>query len=204
MHQEQDTERISKDKIPSAIKALKELKSKELPDVPAKEAIRQMRRYIEGALKKNYTYDEISELLAGLDIHISGSRLKYLLGEVRKSTRTRKKKRVDQSLETDVEQVSETDTNQGESTTIDQRATESQELADNSAEKKVRRKSQSGQSAKSQLKAQTQSKSESKLQGESHTFKPKLYNPDDLWPSIGVVARMGKNGKLYLFLSYFY
>ncbi|TBR56498.1 hypothetical protein B4U84_29620 [Westiellopsis prolifica IICB1] len=180
MHQEQDTERISKDKIPEAIKALRELKSKELPDVPAKEAIRQMRRYIEGALKKNYTYDEISELLAGLDIHISGSRLKYLLGEVRKSTRTRKKKKVDAYSETDVEQPEETTVNQGESTTIDRGATESQELTGGESEKKGRRKSQSGQSAKSQPKAQTQSSSESKLQGESHTFKPKLYNPDDL------------------------
>ncbi len=176
MHQEQDTERISKDKIPEAIKALKELKSKELPDVPAKEAIRLLRRYIEGALKKNYTYDEISELLAGLDIHISGSRLKYLLGEVRKSTRTRKKKKVDAYSETDVEQPEETTVNQGESTTIDRGATESQELTGGESEKKGRRKSQSGQSAKSQ----SQSKSESKLQGESHTFKPKLYNSDDL------------------------
>ncbi len=180
MHQEQDTERISKDKIPEAIKVLKDLKSKELPDVPAKEAIRQMRRYIEGALKKNYTYDEISELLAGLDIHISGSRLKYLLGEVRKSTRTRKKKKVDVSLETDVEQVSETNVNQGESTTIDQGATESHSLTGGESEKKGRRKSQSGQSAKSQPQAQSQSKSDPKLQGESHTFKPKLYNSDDL------------------------
>ena len=88
----QDTERISKEKIPSAIEALKSLDAKELPDVPAREAIRKMRRQIERVLKLGYTYDEVSEVLAGLDIHISGSRLKYLLGEVRKSTRTKKKK----------------------------------------------------------------------------------------------------------------
>ena len=88
----QDTERISKDKIPEVIEALKSLDAKELPDVPAREAIRKMRRQIERVLKLGYTYDEVSEVLAGLDIHISGSRLKYLLGEVRKSTRTRKKK----------------------------------------------------------------------------------------------------------------
>ena len=88
----QDTERISKDKIPEVIEALRGLDAKELPDVPAREAIRKMRRQIERVLKLGYTYDEVSEVLAGLDIHISGSRLKYLLGEVRKSTRTRKKK----------------------------------------------------------------------------------------------------------------
>lgn len=90
-----DTERISKDKIPFVIEALKSLDAKELPDVPAREAIRKMRRQIERVLKLGYTYDEVSEVLAGLDIHISGSRLKYLLGEVRKSTRTRNKKKAD-------------------------------------------------------------------------------------------------------------
>ncbi|MBD2777671.1 hypothetical protein [Iningainema tapete] len=92
MTPQQDTERINKDKIPSAIEALRGLDAKELPDVPARVAIRKMRRQIERVLKLGYTYDEVSEVLAGLDIHISGSRLKYLLGEVRKSTRTRKKK----------------------------------------------------------------------------------------------------------------
>ena len=91
----QDTERISKDKIPSVIEALRGLDAKELPDVPAREAIRKMRRQIERVLKLGYTYDEVSEVLAGLDIHISGSRLKYLLGEVRKSTRSRNKKKAD-------------------------------------------------------------------------------------------------------------
>lgn len=90
-----DTERISKDKIPSAIEALRGLDAKELPDVPAREAIRLMRRQIERVLKLGYTYDEVSSVLAGLDIHISGSRLKYLLVEVRKSTRTRSKKKAD-------------------------------------------------------------------------------------------------------------
>ena len=95
MTPQQDTERVSKEKIPDAIEALRGLDAKELPDVPAREAIRKMRRQIERVLKLGYTYDEVSEVLAGLDIHISGSRLKYLLGEVRKSTRTRNKKKSD-------------------------------------------------------------------------------------------------------------
>ena len=96
-----DTERISKDKIPEVIEALRGLDAKELPDVPAREAIRKMRRQIERVLKLGYTYDEVSEVLAGLDIHISGSRLKYLLGEVRKSTRSRNKKKADYVEESD-------------------------------------------------------------------------------------------------------
>ena len=64
-----------------------------------------MRRQIERVLKLGYTYDEVSSVLAGLDIHIGGSRLKYLLGEVRKSTRQRNSKKADyvEELDTDVE-----------------------------------------------------------------------------------------------------
>ena len=55
-------------------------------------------------LKLGYTYDEVSEVLAGLDIHIGGSRLKYLLGEVRKSTRSRNLKKADhlEGLDADI------------------------------------------------------------------------------------------------------
>lgn len=100
-----ELERINKEKIPEALAALRSLDAKELPDVPAKEAIRKMRRQIERVLRLGYTYDEVSEVLAGLDIRISGSRLKYLLGEVRKSTRSRNSKKADyvEELDTDVE-----------------------------------------------------------------------------------------------------
>ncbi len=87
-----EQERIGKEKIPQALEALRSLDAKELPDVPARVAIRQMRRQIERVLRLGYTYDEVSEVLAGLDIHISGNRIKYLLSEVRKETRSRKKK----------------------------------------------------------------------------------------------------------------
>nr|WP_248277786.1 hypothetical protein [Brasilonema sp. UFV-L1] len=82
---------------------MRALDAKELPDVPAKEAIRKMRRQIERVLKLGYTYDEVSEVLAGLDIHIGGSRLKYLLGEVRKETRSRNKKKADLTESTETE-----------------------------------------------------------------------------------------------------
>ncbi|MFL9457994.1 hypothetical protein AB0758_44090 [Tolypothrix bouteillei VB521301_2] len=77
----QDSERISKDKISGAIEALRGLDAKELPDVPAKVAIRKMRRQIERVLKLGYTYDEVSEGgIDSLDINISGNQIKYLLG----------------------------------------------------------------------------------------------------------------------------
>ena len=58
-----ELERISKEKIPEALAALRSLDAKELPDVPAKEAIRLMRRQIERVLKLGYTYDEVSSVL---------------------------------------------------------------------------------------------------------------------------------------------
>lgn len=100
-----ELERVNKEKIPEALAALRSLDAKELPDVPAKEAIRKMRRQIERVLRLGYTYDEVSSVLAGLDIHISGSRLKYLLGEVRKSTRSRNLKKAEhlEGLDADAE-----------------------------------------------------------------------------------------------------
>ncbi|MBD2511294.1 hypothetical protein H6G91_29275 [Nostoc muscorum FACHB-395] len=63
-----------------------------------------MRRYIEKltSSKYGYTYDEVSEMLKGLGIQLSGSRIKYLLGEARKNTRRRQNK---SQSETTTEQV---------------------------------------------------------------------------------------------------
>ena len=80
-------QRIPKSKIPEAIEALKALDKKELDDVPAREAIKNMRRQIERVLKLGYTYEEVSETLAGLDINISPQRIKYFLAQIRKSNK---------------------------------------------------------------------------------------------------------------------
>ncbi len=52
-----------------------------------------MRRYIEKLTsnKYGYTYDEVSEMLKGLGINLAGSRIKYLIGELKKSSRRRHK-----------------------------------------------------------------------------------------------------------------
>jgi hypothetical protein len=86
-----DSGQITKGKIDEAIKALKEQKPKEREDISDREAIRKMRRYIEKLTsnKYGYSYDEVSEMLKGLGINLSGSRIKYLLGELKKSSRRR-------------------------------------------------------------------------------------------------------------------
>ena len=174
---QQESDRIDKDLIPEAINALKELKPKELPDVSAKEAIRQMRRYINGALKKNYTYDEIAEVLSGLDINISGSRLKYLLSEVNKNTR-RKKRKTTEFEETEIEKGEESTSNQGdvESSKSIEKESKRNLKGRTSRSKKVKYQQQDGintQSEKSNKKA-------SSSQDNAHSFQPQVYSDDDL------------------------
>jgi hypothetical protein len=93
MSEHQNSEVITKGKIDEAIKALKEQKPKERESVSDREAVRKMRRYIEKLTsnKYGYSYDEVSEMLKGLGINLTGSRIKYLIGELKKSSRRRPK-----------------------------------------------------------------------------------------------------------------
>ena len=174
---QQEPDRIDKEKIPEAINALKELKPKELPDVSAKEAIRQMRRYINGALKKNYTYDEIAEVLSGLGINISGSRLKYLLSEVNKNTR-RKKKKTAEAEGTEVEK--------GEESNFNQRDVELIEPIENGNKRNLKARTARSNKVKSQqenginTQPEKGKKKASSSQGNRHSFQPQVYSDDDL------------------------
>ncbi|MBD2303171.1 hypothetical protein H6G80_32650 [Nostoc sp. FACHB-87] len=93
MAEQQISEVITKEKIDKAIELLKEQKPKEREDVSDREAIQKMRRYIEKLTsdKYGYTYDEVSEMLKGLGINLTGSRIKYLVGKLKKSSRRRHK-----------------------------------------------------------------------------------------------------------------
>ena len=91
MSEHQNSEVITKGKIDKAINLLKDQKPKEREDISDREAIRKMRRYIEKLTsnKYGYSYDEVSEMLKGLGINLTGSRIKYLIGELKKSSRRR-------------------------------------------------------------------------------------------------------------------
>ncbi|MHC5862862.1 hypothetical protein [Nostoc sp.] len=78
---------IPKSKIPDALDALRALGAKELDDIPARAAIKKMRRQIERVLRLGYSYEEVSKTLAPLDINISPERIRYLLNDIRRSTR---------------------------------------------------------------------------------------------------------------------
>ncbi|MHC5761907.1 hypothetical protein [Nostoc sp.] len=91
MSEHQNSEVITKGKIDKAINLLKSQKPKEREDVSDRDAVRKMRRYIEKLTsdKYGYSYDEVSEMLKDLGINLSGSRIKYLIGELKKSSRRR-------------------------------------------------------------------------------------------------------------------
>lgn len=84
-------QRISKAKISKAIESLKALDKKELDDVNACKAIKNMYHQIQHVLKLGYSYEEVSETLAGLDINISPHRIKYFLADICKSKNQKSK-----------------------------------------------------------------------------------------------------------------
>jgi alanyl-tRNA synthetase len=166
MGEQKNPEVITKSKIDKAINLLKEQKPKQREDVSDREAVRKMRRYIEKLTsdKYGYTYDEVAEMLKGLGINLSGSRIKYLIGELRKSSRQRKK-----SEEQENNQSSE-------------QPTETQPAVKASSEAEKSTVSSAKGKRKSQQPAAQQPEGESDLQGEfnDYAFQPKVYKDEDL------------------------
>ncbi|MBW4557944.1 MAG: hypothetical protein KME59_18820 [Trichormus sp. ATA11-4-KO1] len=166
MGEQKNPEVITKEKIDQAINLLKEQKPKEREDVSDREAVRKMRRYIEKLTsdKYGYTYDEVSEMLKGLGINLSGSRIKYLIGELRKSSRQRKKSEEQENNQSS-EQTSET-----------QPAVKTSSEAEKSTVSSAKGK------RKSQQPVAQQQEGESDLQREfnDYAFQPKVYKDEDL------------------------
>ncbi|WP_341532350.1 hypothetical protein WKK05_41825 (plasmid) [Nostoc sp. UHCC 0302] len=167
MAEHQNSEVITKGKIDKAINLLKEQKPKEREDVSDREAVRKMRRYIEKLTsdKYGYSYDEVSEMLKGLGINLTGSRIKYLIGELKKSSRRR-------------HQAS----SNGDSITSVQEATENQQAVVESSEaEEAPVKSTKGKSKK-QLKAAQEQEEESEATREPNrsAFVPKIYKDEEI------------------------
>ncbi len=138
MVEPKDSGQITKGKIDEAITALKDLKPKERDSLSDREAIRKMRRYIEKLTsdKYGYSYDEVSEMLKGLGINLSGSRIKYLLGEVKKNTRRRHNKESSDNKSTTSESMKSVTQPQLGNTASDNILSETQQLPVNSAKSK--------------------------------------------------------------------
>lgn len=154
-------QRIPKSKIPEAIEALKALDKKELDDVPAREAIKNMRRQIERVLKLGYTYEEVSETLAGLDIYISPQRIKYFLAQIRKS-----KKKKSQSKDNNSNSSKKTNT--------------STENIDVISHDNKNTSNQNRQSNNSSQNYPDMTENQTDKPNNKYGFKPVVVNPEDL------------------------
>lgn len=141
MSEHQNSEVITKEKIDKAINLLKEQKPKEREAVSDRETIKKMRRYIEKLTsnKYGYSYDEVSEMLKGLGINLAGSRIKYLIGELKKSSRPQKKTSSSDDKNRSSNPATETQPTV-ENTASDQASSESDKLTVNSAKGKRKSK----------------------------------------------------------------
>ncbi|OYE03095.1 hypothetical protein [Nostoc sp. 'Peltigera membranacea cyanobiont' 232] len=189
MVEPKDSGQITKSKIDEAIKALKEQKPKEREDISDREAIRKMRRYIEKLTsnKYGYSYDEVSEMLKGLGINLTGSRIKYLIGELKKNTHRRQKTDSSGNSSTLSNPATETQLTVG-NTAIENTAIETESPVENTASvqassepEKLTVNSAKGKRKNKQPFSQEQS-AQSNLEGELNNaaFQPKLYNAEDL------------------------
>ncbi|MHC0068914.1 hypothetical protein ACWATR_39645 [Nostoc sp. UIC 10890] len=174
MSEHQNSEVITKGKIDKAINLLKEQKPKEREDISDREAVRKMRRYIEKLTsdKYGYSYDEVSEMLKGLGINLSGGRIKYLLGEVKKNTRRRQKTSSSDNSSTSSSIAATLNQPTVLNTAPVQASSETKSIPVTSTLGKTKNK----QSAAQQQSAQSKSSSEIN----NYTFEPKLYSNEEL------------------------
>ncbi|MEM6404084.1 MAG: hypothetical protein AAF757_28315, partial [Cyanobacteria bacterium P01_D01_bin.116] len=113
----------------------------------------------------------------GLDINISGSRLKYLLSEVNKNTRRKKKKTAE---------VEGTEVEKGEKSTFNQGDVESSKPIENGNKRILKGRTARSKKVKSQhenginTQPEKGNKKASSFQGNGHSFQPQVYSDDDL------------------------
>jgi hypothetical protein len=143
-------------------------------------------------LRLGYTYEEVSTTLAGLDINISGERIKYLLNDIRKKTRKKSKLSKGDEIE------SETDINVGETDTLQSsemsESSESSEINKSSEIREISAASTSPTATENNQKSSpvsldkkpltTKSKNNKNNTGDNNTnsfaFQPQLINDEDL------------------------
>lgn len=87
-------DKITKTLLPLALEKLKSVKEKETDDISAIAAIKTLRRQIERLLRLDYSYEEISQMLSGVEVKISSERLKSLHREVKRQVRKKNKKTI--------------------------------------------------------------------------------------------------------------
>jgi hypothetical protein len=84
-------QKIHVDKLSSAFDKLDQLESKPVEELTLRESIFFLRDKLNSALRKGYSYDDLSSILAEQDILVSAATLKLYLAPKRKKSSSRKK-----------------------------------------------------------------------------------------------------------------
>ncbi len=85
-------QKIHVDKLQTTLEKLGQLKEKPKSELNLRESIYYLREKLKSALKKGYSYQDLSEILAEQEILISSATLKQYLTEINKQSAARKKR----------------------------------------------------------------------------------------------------------------
>ena len=85
-------QKIHVDKLQTTFEKLGQLKEKPKSELNLRESIYYLRDKLKSALKKGYSHQDLSEILAEQDILISAATLKQYLAEINKQSAARKKR----------------------------------------------------------------------------------------------------------------
>ena len=85
-------QKIHVDKLQTTLEKLGQLKEKPKEELTLRESIYYLRDKLKSALKKGYSYQDLSEILAEQEILISAATLKQYLTEINKQSAARKKR----------------------------------------------------------------------------------------------------------------
>ncbi len=170
---------IPKSKIPDALDALRALGAKELDDIPARAAIKKMRRQIERVLRLGYSYEEVSKTLAPLDINISPERIRYLLNDIRRSTRKKSVNPPNQE-NTSTQVIDEPD--KSENSATEQSSSQSVEKSESKSQPKSKPASSKSTTTKTPKTAKKTSDNKAPENQNSSrlAFVPEIINDEDL------------------------
>lgn len=86
-------QKIHVDTVSTTLAQLKELEAKPKLELTLRETIAEMETELKNAIKKGYSYKELSEVLAKQKIMISAGTLKQYMSELNKSSSSRKKQK---------------------------------------------------------------------------------------------------------------
>ncbi|MCC0179906.1 hypothetical protein I4641_23520 [Waterburya agarophytonicola K14] len=108
-------QKIHVDTVSTTIAQLKELEAKPKLELTLRETIAEMETELKSAVKKGYSYKELSDLLANQKIMISAGTLKQYMSELNKNSSSHKKQKLNQKKtnvsQTNLKLVSNENTN---------------------------------------------------------------------------------------------